>query len=1306
MTEELQQLQQQLTLARETTFTVTDDRQALTLEVQQLRTHMAHLVHENETLKQKADRVMANGHPEIFENTQGVNEMIANWMEMDMRDGDELLVALGHVHPHSLKEIEAMLGESAEIRQQESSLEEYYRYFEKRFKMFQTIWARVVGIHFHMDEAFKRFKDSAAANLLGMEPVLGKKSAAMDELREDFRRLMNLEYGEFMDEQWRIQNKIIQLKYDHCARKIEEKEQEKQRFFAKCDAENKAVKAKSQLDVEEKQKEIDSTKEEMRKQAEIAAHNLHLAKLSHSDQTQFLKQVLKDRNSNFKHEISATLQEFANYQNEIKEQLRLFCLQKEKEIEDLKRKHAKEKLLMRNLMVKRNNEFRTEFKQISTDFQTFQKEIEAQIATFCDFYREEKLDKYRQYEYRLNLVLEDARCETKRRDEKFAKEKRYISKLLAILRKEFNEKRHNFEENLKEIKTNLRKFCENTTHSSNFEFDQTVTQYENRLKMIQEDFWSEILKRDKEKSDLISHFTRQKSLMREIMRKTQTELREKYSNLSVNFVEEWRKMVISVSVTLRKSHDQYTFALKSENEAQVRMVKEEFLQEIVKKEAEMRDFKREAKEEMELFRERFGNVQKGLKEDARSYVMRVDVNTDALNRKRASELETCLFSYLSAMETAYFSHIQSSNTAISALEPYGLPVPTVEMSGSNLPEPSDNSLTMEAGLQLYNKAIARVPVCLEQNLKSTDFLLSHFTQREEWLVKEWIQLETRRQTLQTQLQAAIVEHDQLVEELRQEKLLMGHSHEKAASELTETIANLETQLNDTKENFASLNSQFESKKQDLAAKIASIEELQATLFSKNEEIVGYQAKVEELEKMAATHVEGAQQIIDQLQEQIQENERKYEISRHMKAYRRLIMNFRHRMKGIKRSYLLHWRVKSVPQVIQEKEEPAPLIMDDDDSEDETELDLVEEFIQEEKRLALENNVMVENFNKAGGKPERPLTIPQALKFFEDMMDKKYDADVGDIKNGRPLRTLPDFFLEFLSRTFGLKKLAIKMLCQIIPTLEIMNNEGTPYCQLFCRLVQVTHPDPVPFPLAVFLTRVRFQFGPLAEKYQRDKEARDSKKGVKKEVGKGKGKDLGATGGGEAYLLDVIGFISSTFENDKRSSELMLKLLKPPGISTVDYVVFRMCHKISKMGMTVDNVYSTLDIDGDGMINESEFVKASRRSLELYVSTDELSQCFRMITSGAKEMTKEMFLSKINFKSYIENCKNDLYTVNRVNFLLSLIEVYHNRQKRDGAQVKNLLGSRNVIGQDAFEAFLRRIEPRSSLGKQLLCITNV
>lgn len=1203
-TEELVQLKQQLMNAREPAFSAADDRQALSVEVDQLRTHVKDLVSENETIKQKVDRVMANRNPEIFENTQEVNDMIANWMEMDMRDGDELLVALGRVHPPSSDEVNSMLAMSAALKQRESSLEEYYRYFEKRFKVFQTIWARIVGIHSHMDEAFKRFKDSMATNLVTVESILGKKSPAMDELRVEVRDLMKLQYDKFMDQQWRLQNKIIQIKIDHCARRIEEKEQEKQRFFAKCEADNKVLKAKHQQELENKEEEIKAILEAKRVQQERAEQAQAYMMNTHSGRTVMLKQLMKKRLEELEMWAKSALQGFADYQAEAQQQIKAHCEQHEREVLALKAKHKQEKALMRSLMTTANTAFRGEYVQLASNFSTFQQKIQEEIAEFCDKYREEKLERYRQYDSRIELLLEDARCEAKRRDEKAAREKQGVLRLISSFRREF-------------------------------------------------------------------------------------------SNQSSDFVGYMGKMREWVYACMREAHDEYAYALRQEGLARSQMLVEEHIQEVIKRDKGKAALINQHENALNELYQQFRTAETVLKEDALHWVFRHEENADKQDRKRAQALEECLTSHLAALEGNYCSHIQASDSTLVSLQPYGLAIPEAILPESALAEPGLCPAQL-TGAVLYVQAVSTLHTSLQKSQRTLEKFLQDKVMRESWLVKEWLLLENRRNTLQNQLNLTISDYERQVTELRKGLQDSGENHDAEFKSLSQKIASLEdiikeneTDLQARQDTIATLSTQLATSEQQCSANSVSIQDLQTVLREKSEELSVCQGKIAELEQMAATHVEGAQQIITQLQEEISQNERKYELNKRGKAYRHMITDFRHRTKGIKRSYLLRWKLR-ISGHVPVQEEPSPAIFDDEDSEadDNAEMDLVEEFIQEEYRFALENNVMVKTFNSAGGNPERPLTIPQALKFFEDMMDKKYEADLGDIKNGRPLQPLPDFFLEFMNRTFGLKKLAIKMLCQIIPTLELMNNDGSPYCQLFCRLVQINHPSPVSFQLSVFLTRVRMEFNTFAEKYQRDKDARDSKKGIK--VGKGKGKEVSSTGG-EAYLLDIMAYLSGIFESDRRSSEQMLKLLQPASVDTVDYVIFRICHKVSKLGIPLESVFALLDKDGSGSLNEMEFVKVSRRALDLWMPMEDLSLCFRAITNGAKEMTKEMFLERINYKSYLKNCKSDLYIVSRVTFLLSFIEVNHSRQKHDGARIKGLIGAQGAVPQDAFEALIRRME---------------
>ena len=46
-----------------------------------------------------------------------------------------------------------------------------------------------------------------------------------------------------------------------------------------------------------------------------------------------------------------------------------------------------------------------------------------------------------------------------------------------------------------------------------------------------------------------------------------------------------------------------------------------------------------------------------------------------------------------------------------------------------------------------------------------------------------------------------------------------------------------------------------------------------------------------------------------------------------------------------------------------------------------------------------------------------------FKFFEEMMEKKFEADLNDLESERPWRPLNEFMLDHLVRAYGLKSLA-------------------------------------------------------------------------------------------------------------------------------------------------------------------------------------------------------------------------------------------------------------------------------------------
>ena len=65
--------------------------------------------------------------------------------------------------------------------------------------------------------------------------------------------------------------------------------------------------------------------------------------------------------------------------------------------------------------------------------------------------------------------------------------------------------------------------------------------------------------------------------------------------------------------------------------------------------------------------------------------------------------------------------------------------------------------------------------------------------------------------------------------------------------------------------------------------------------------------------------------------------------------------------------------------------------------------------------------------------------------------------------------------------FGLKKLAIRQLSQIMPSLNNLVKERQKYGSIYARILGVFHPSPLPFNLTLYLTRMRMEFGTLIEK---------------------------------------------------------------------------------------------------------------------------------------------------------------------------------------------------------------------------------
>ena len=194
------------------------------------------------------------------------------------------------------------------------------------------------------------------------------------------------------------------------------------------------------------------------------------------------------------------------------------------------------------------------------------------------------------------------------------------------------------------------------------------------------------------------------------------------------------------------------------------------------------------------------------------------------------------------------------------------------------------------------------------------------------------------------------------------------------------------------------------------------------------------------------------------------------------------------------------------------------------------------------------------------------------------------------------------------------------------------------------------------------------FQPLIDRYERVMHDQGQKKGIDKKVETyGQNAFKAAGTGGLALVSDVIELVYSLF--DKESGTRALELMKPDNISEEEFVLYKICHKMSKLGSTPADIFGVLDTDGGGTISKGEFIKGIKKNLDLWIPEATIGKLFVNLNPGSSgEITKEIFLSKINMKTFLEWSKNPNWAISKASFLISLVEVYKHNQRKLSAHL--------------------------------------
>jgi hypothetical protein len=307
--------------------------------------------------------------------------------------------------------------------------------------------------------------------------------------------------------------------------------------------------------------------------------------------------------------------------------------------------------------------------------------------------------------------------------------------------------------------------------------------------------------------------------------------------------------------------------------------------------------------------------------------------------------------------------------------------------------------------------------------------------------------------------------------------------------------------------------------------------------------------------------------------------------------------------------------------------------------------------------------------------EKPLPVSFLFRFFEEMMDKKYEADVASLQVNRALTSIPEFFLDHLNRAYGLKKLAHKAMLQILKTIEILYSEGNSYVKVICRLLQIYDPQPLPIQLAWFLTKARVELNKILTSRKVTAKLKRSE---------------------EVHLIDAVNLVYSLFENDKFSRAKAVSLMKPKILNDEEFLEFKISNKLTRIGFTSEGLFMVLDNDMTGQVSFKTLIEFLKKNAEMILNELDVNVLKNNLDpKNYGFIAKDLFLAKFQVKSSADYQKNELLLVSKAMFLSTLIEVYKTIRLKDTAFLTFLFKQykKTKISQTDFKEILLKLDNR-------------
>ena len=328
--------------------------------------------------------------------------------------------------------------------------------------------------------------------------------------------------------------------------------------------------------------------------------------------------------------------------------------------------------------------------------------------------------------------------------------------------------------------------------------------------------------------------------------------------------------------------------------------------------------------------------------------------------------------------------------------------------------------------------------------------------------------------------------------------------------------------------------------------------------------------------------------------------------------------------------------------------------------------------EEDSSSCIANNELLA---KADTKTKSSWRLPHLIKTLERYLNNKYKDDINALEKNREPQTMQEYLYQSLCNES--KPLADKKLKELLNTFK--ENQHDRRIKFYCRLFQVYEPNPIGYKLSLYIIQMRNEFDKFVSK-QVIPEA------LTKRVNK-------------MQVLNLLGAARKLFGTDLETGKVVLKYLKPENMLSTVWTITCLEYFLYKNMVPAECFYQ---ITKQETMTEQEFVTGLCK-MDTFVSEEDLKELFNSQFTGF--ITIEEFTRLFDLDSFFK--RNQIYMVDQLHFLNSLIEGYNSMRIRHYKEVENLILSKcgkkqiltyeesnlilNELGSSADQVFPKQVE---------------